>query len=737
MTLSIDFVNCFGIHSLKYDFEFKNGQNTLLLYAPNGTMKTSFAKTMSVIAKNDPKQKVVDQIHPDRTVTDTVLVDGNPIEPQDIFVVDAENEDYDATSFCSTFLASKELKKKYDVIYEELDVAQQQYIKNLKSASQSTDCQTEIIKTFHKTENDSFLDCLLLLENEIHDGYQVYDFKYNDVFDKNGKVKSFLDKHQTQLDAYLERYSTLLTTSILFHKNENFKFGTFQAEELNKAVKDGAFFGVNHKIVLSDGTEINDPSAFAAKIESEKQALLADEKLRKSFDSITKALDANMDLRLLKQVIESKPSLIVELADYEGLRRKFWMGHICKVELQRETLNLISLYKKKIGELQNIIFEAKKENDIWKKIVILYNSRFYVPFEVGISNLEDVILKDDVPNLQFNYIAEGNKFLQSKETLIKNILSKGERRALYILQMLFEIEGRRKRIHEQLLVFDDIADSFDYQNKYAIIEYLKDIQNDSTGHFKSILLTHNFDFYRTVSSRLGITENAFYASRDGNGNISLSKGLYRYQNPFELIQKNTDDNKCYVCMIPFVRNLVECHMGKKSIEYNTLTSCLHMKSNTKSLCDSEISKILRNYAGGHTWARVDVNTPIYNVIMNTATDIVSTPPPVDAMRISAKVVLAIAIRLLAEEYMIHKLKKSGVQQNEIDAINKDQERILLQKCRESSIDLDYSILESVNVMTPENIHLNSFMYEPLVDMPVEALIRLYNNCKKIRDDETL
>ena len=31
----------------------------------------------------------------------------------------------------------------------------------------------------------------------------------------------------------------------------------------------------------------------------------------------------------------------------------------------------------------------------------------------------------------------------------------------------------------KLIIFDDIADSFDYKNKYAIIEYLKDIKDES------------------------------------------------------------------------------------------------------------------------------------------------------------------------------------------------------------------------------------------------------------------
>ena len=41
------------------------------------------------------------------------------------------------------------------------------------------------------------------------------------------------------------------------------------------------------------------------------------------------------------------------------------------------------------------------------------------------------------------------------------------------------------------------------------------------------------------------------------------------------------------------------------------------------------------------------------------------------------------------------------------------------------------ILEKVNLMTPENIHVNSFMYEPLLDMSVNHLIDLYQEVKSL------
>ena len=51
----------------------------------------------------------------------------------------------------------------------------------------------------------------------------------------------------------------------------------------------------------------------------------------------------------------------------------------------------------------------------------------------------------------------------------------GESRALYILNILFEVEARKNSGQNTLFIVDDIADSFDYKNKYAIIEYLMEV----------------------------------------------------------------------------------------------------------------------------------------------------------------------------------------------------------------------------------------------------------------------
>ena len=66
-----------------------------------------------------------------------------------------------------------------------------------------------------------------------------------------------------------------------------------------------------------------------------------------------------------------------------------------------------------------------------------------------------------------------------------------------------------------------------------------------------------------------------------------------------------------------------------------------------------------------------------------------------------------------------------------DEINSNQTRVLIDRYKNSEAPDPkiLSILDRVNLMTPENIHVNAFMYEPLIDMSVMHLITLYNDIK--------
>ena len=61
----------------------------------------------------------------------------------------------------------------------------------------------------------------------------------------------------------------------------------------------------------------------------------------------------------------------------------------------------------------------------------------------------------------------------------------------------------------------------------------------------------------------------------------------------------------------------------------------------------------------------------------------------------------------------------------------NQTRELLNGYKQFDSSESLSVLNEVSIMTPENIHLNSFMYEPLLDMDVVELLDLYSRIKML------
>jgi hypothetical protein len=90
-----------------------------------------------------------------------------------------------------------------------------------------------------------------------------------------------------------------------------------------------------------------------------------------------------------------------------------------------------------------------------------------------------------------------------------------------------------------------------------------------------------------------------------------------------------------------------------------------------------------------------------------------------------KIVLSIAIRIAAEQFMVRKINDDKF----VACIDSNQTPRLLAKFKEL-FGSDVGTIETIQrvlLMTPENIHLNSFMYEPILDMSDEHLRKLYED----------
>ena len=683
--LHIDIKNCYGIGRMTSDIELKDENPVVIVYAPNGTMKSSLTRTFQ------------------------------------------PNSDLDATKQISTFLANAQLREQYEAIYRQLDKSKKTLTKRIKNLAQSTDCEKEILAAFRTTDDDNFFDSLVLIQQQLEAGEEVleYDFRFNDMFEEEGPIREFIRDNQDTIIQYFNKYQELLSRSTFYSSGPQ-SFGTGQANTLLKSVSDNRFFLARHKFELGNGEIIGSKDAMEQIIQKEKDAIITDPDIKKLFDTFEDKLQKNAGLRGFKDVIQSYPELIPELVDYDGFQKKILRGYLsrCRAELHDVT----TLYLSKKEELKDIISHASHDASQWEQVINLFNTRFFVPFTLELQNKSDILLNSKTAELIFKYSDGGEQpVAKERKTLVEH-LSTGERRAFFILQNIFELEARKAKGQQTLLIFDDVADSFDYKNKYAIIEYLHDISQ--TGCFKMIILTHNFDFYRTVCSRLTPCGAPFAYKDEVTRNVELKTGIYRTDILKNKLLSKLSSKRPFIASIPFVRNLIEYTEGDSTKNYHTLTACLHVKDETPSITMADIMTVFQNAVQAAKTATITFGAENYlTALFAEANAIMADTNEIDLVN---KLVLSMAIRIKAEQYMRSVLtaeelstvkENNNLTSNLVDAFKQHHAADLPDECR---------LMNRVLMLTSENIHINNFMFEPLVDISILYLKQLYKDVCNIQ-----
>jgi len=725
--LKIELQHCYGIKKLNHEFDFSNCR-TFVIYAPNGVMKTSFAKTLNDIAnKKSPCDQIDDTLIPVYGLFPDDL--GTQITPEEICVIYPYNEKaFDSEEKVLTLLANEDIRKEYHEIYKELDSAKQSLIKNLKRISKSTNCEAELITAFHSGDKGIF-EVFTAIDDSIKKSQESFNFKYNEVFDPKGKVKMFLDENQALFKEYCNRYENLISKSDFFAKDGDRVFGTTEAKNIKTSIDGNEFFIAGHKLNLKKYGDIDNKDRFVEILNEEINKVFNDENLKQIFEKIDKKLDTNQELKDFKKVIEQDPTLLIRLDNYELFRKEVWFSYLKQILAEVEAL--VDLYLDKKPKLEDIVKKANDLKSKWEDAIEEFHNRFVnLPFTFAIDNKSDAILNTQTPAISFKF--EGKPVDRKK---LLDVLSQGEKRAFYLLNVIFEIRARETNNQKTLFVIDDIADSFDYKNKYAIVEYLHDISNELNSY--SIILTHNYDFYRTITSRLGLPRNNKLHAIKTEQEIKIIEEVYQ-KPPFQTWRENmkrgqyhdktytgVDAKKHIIALIPFVRNLIEFSGSTDSStsygnDVDVLTSLLHSKSDTTNIAFKDLKQMYKKYLNKVDFdsSIVDGDT-VYNEIINLAANIGD-----EEFNLENKIILAMAIRHKAEEYMWTQVRTkteiSGSQTGNLFQRYKDE-------CKEKK---DYAnivkILESVNIMTPENIHLNSFMYEPILDMGIDELKNLHD-----------
>ena len=659
--LKLDLENCYGIKKMNETIDYSNN-NVAIIYAPNGTMKSSLAKTFEAI--RDDRQ-VEEKIYGFKSSCSISDEDNVAISKEQIIVINPFDEN--AYEGQGLLMANEPLRKAYLNIHDSIEFKKELLYSKIKekfgySNRNNFDVKNTMLNDWGLTVKKEY-DCLIKIKELLHDPMMNCqlnedDIDYASLF--NDKVYSMMKTGKTGelIEEYENKYRELVDKSLYMQQGiiDHNNYGN-----ISNALNANGFFVANNEVVLKakDGSTsitLKEKKELDDLIKKEKEQVLNSKESKELFEKINKAISKNKDTQAFNAFLQTHQDIIVEYKDIDLFKKKVWV----KVFLYYERLldELIDDYNKAQEDLKKLRDDAREQVTDWKKALDLFKERFFVPFSIEPSNQEDVILNMELPSFKYIFSDSRGEKEVTKDNLL-NVLSTGERRAYYILNMIFQILVAKKQGKECFIILDDISESFDYKNKYAIIEYISDISEytDTNGKklFKILLLTHNFDFYRTVSSRITKQGNSFIAFVDSD-KVKLEKGQYTknifmyYKN--SLIKKYSDN--IMLASIPFVRNLIEYTEGDDIEDYLILTSVLHYKENTRQITLNQIQDIFNRYwckKEPVTFATGRENELVYDVLMQESEKITD----IEKLEIENKLILSMAIRLICESYMQNKI----------------------------------------------------------------------------------
>jgi predicted transcriptional regulator YheO len=296
------------------------------------------------------------------------------------------------------------------------------------------------------------------------------DIHYETIFDE--KVLSILETKdfKTAIENYIKKYNELLAASTYFKKGT---FNYYNAATIAKNLADNGFFAAKHTVSLNanEKLEITSQKQLEELIAKEKEGISNDKDLRKKFAEIEKLMNKNVTVRDFAAYLADHEELLPKLANIEGFKEEIWKSYFkARFELYSDLIEKYQATEKRKIEIEE---EAGKQRTQWESVIDIFNGRFFVPFTLTAKNKIPVILgQEPMLSLEFTF-DEGMDHAPVEKTALMQVLSTGERKALYILNIIFEVEARKKAKQETIFIFDDIADSFDYKNKYAILQLFK------------------------------------------------------------------------------------------------------------------------------------------------------------------------------------------------------------------------------------------------------------------------
>lgn len=720
--LQVELTNCHGIHHMTSTLDF-HGKAAIAIYAPNGTMKTSFAKTLLDVANGHAS---VDEIFSERVSERSIAVDGaSELGQNDVVVFLSYDSELGPTAATSTLLVNATLRKEYESLQLELLSARDELLAAVRQrAGTRADVSAAISRSI--TNGDDLFVALSRIEEELH--YQpdapFADIPYDTIF--NDKVRQVMASSEfgSSLTEYVTRLNELLDASRFFSRDT---FSYYNASNVTKTLGDSKYFQAKHTLTLhgadGDAVEITAAEQLAQLAADEQQQITDDADLRKRMEALKKQLEKNSETRAFSDFVSHHVELLPELTNVALFEERLWKSYLKSEQPLFD--KVVDQWRKTEHRKASIEEQAASESTQWERVIDIFNERFLVPFRLTAKNRIRVVLgQEPILQLGFEFL-DGEDHKSVERGPLLEVLSNGERKALYILNVLFEIEARKRSVSSTLFVIDDLADSFDYRNKYAIVQYLQEFTEHSS--FRFIFLTHNFDFFRTLNSRGVVTYDNCLTAQKTSSDIILTRAS-GIRNPFvnDFKPHFFDNAMKRAASIPFMRNILEYTTGDSSLAYARLTSLLHWRADSMDVTNAELDDLFATTFSQSPNSYSEPDQRVVDLILEQADTAASAA---EGINFENKIVLSMAIRLLAERYMAEAIGDDTF----LAAISENQTHRLRGEYRTRNLGTvrQRETLDAVVLMTPANLHINAFMYEPIIDMTDEHLKRLLRDVKSL------
>lgn len=704
------FNNAYGIKGLNLK-GLNNELFNMCIYASNGIFKSSFSRAMFNLTENNGEE-IKDRIKDKKFEYDIKLEgenyksDDNKIIPNLIVYSKELYEDItvDRHKGFEQLLLLPEYQKQLTSIDKELQSYITEFINNAKEYNIGIKSAADIANLV-----DSDITSNAIILKNIYSKLlktQTLELDYIDFKKIDQKAYDIIDSKKFKNE--VEKYTNIVQRK-LSSKLFDEKFNDTNYDTLISALEETNFLNKNRYIIISD-EKIDSILKFKEIIKNELIKIKSDPEVVVQYKNVLKTLGSAKEAKVVEGLLKDD-SKVSELA----LGRKdLKISKIRKKYSDDELKVRFDIVKKLEERIAEIIALSKSQTSSFEEAIKIYTSRFKPKFEIRIENLYEARLGYEVPNMVF--VHEDNKNKAYSELEIYRLLSSGERNALKTIHLIVKYEAIKDS--NPTIILDDVVETFDYANRTAFLMYINEIKEKGSN---IILLTHNFDFYRVAISRIGLEPAEAFIDKNGLVVIRINK---RFQLSYDKIKSITSDIDLF-SSIPFVREICAMCLGEENNqEFLFYTRLLHIKKGSKDIKISEVLDKIKNMIPNVDITKYegDKNRSFVAALIDY-----EFGNSVESNDLKAKLAIAMSTRLKLEDKIIEN------DYTRIEDCNTQQTSFLFKKFKDRLTHETRVTFEKVLLNTPEFIHFNSFMYEPLIDIDPKDLLIVHEEVEKLSE----